>query len=90
MYEGELLGNILDGQKMYAVYRLIENQKLGGNDMRKNTWCPLIKDYCMGAICVCYKDTHALERVSPRCTYLNAIIKGKDQEPGSCRVEKTY
>lgn len=49
--------------------------------MRKNTWCPLIKDYCKGAICVCYKNTFAGERVSPKCTYLNAGIK--DQEPAT-------
>lgn len=22
---------------------------------KKNTWCPLIKDYCKGDLCVCHK-----------------------------------
>ncbi len=49
--------------------------------MRKNSWCPLIQDYCKGAICVCYKDTYAGVNVDAGCTYLNAIIK--DQEPAT-------
>lgn len=46
--------------------------------MRKNTWCPLIKDYCKGAICVCYKDTYAGVKVDAGCTYLNAVIKNQE------------
>lgn len=39
--------------------------------VEKNNWCPLIKDFCRGPICVCYKDTAFGEPVHPRCAYLD-------------------
>ena len=51
--------------------------------MRKNTWCPLIQDYCKGTICVCcvcYEDTTFSGEPVPQCTYLNAIINDDELE----------
>lgn len=48
--------------------------------MRKKCWCPLIKDYCKGAICVCYEDTNFCGEPVKQCTYLNAIINDDELE----------
>jgi len=48
--------------------------------MRKNTWCPLIQDYCKGTICVCYEVTTFSGEPVPQCTYLNAIINDDELE----------
>lgn len=39
---------------------------------KKNTWCPLIKDYCKGDFCVCHKL--AVVTKQPFCEHFQVYL----------------
>lgn len=60
----------------------------------KNSWCPLIRDYCKGDLCVCYipkNDMTYMEPLNieakPYCRYFQAYLpedKPEDVPAGPC------
>lgn len=39
---------------------------------KKNTWCPLIKDYCKGDFCVCHKSSILTKQ--PFCEHFQVYL----------------